>query len=377
MTLSFLYGSTLWIATSVASAQLAFPGTLGEAAKQLADRVATRASAASVVAEKESVPTSPAPTCPYCDGGHCIVCGQAGFRMDGESGALSYGIPVFDEPCYAPPAGAVSLSDNAAAPKATEPDDLPAETEVAAAVTDEADASADAEAVVEDDNSDAPRLGLLSRLSAAVDRAADVFDVRARISAGVVEASRAWELSRQWLASCRAVATVEPAPARSEATQRLHDWFAGRESPGLETAVAATAAEKPAAEESPAQPAVTKAVVEPAAVRAPAPVAEIDSLVPAEAFASPVFEAAEEVDWEAILAEAYLDRLRAEQERQVAAEESARADVPAADAESADPRQDVITPTLRTAAAALEQVGQAAIELSNRLRTMTDARVRR
>jgi hypothetical protein len=364
----------------MASAQLAFPGAIDRAAEQLSDNIAAHAKVADAVdraavdrvaANEETAPTPPTPTCPYCDGGHCVVCGQSGFRLDyGACGPYCGGL-AFDEPCYMTPAasvasGAPTSAASMPAPKAPEPDDSPLS----------AAESAEAPQVADADISDAPRSGILLTLSASLDRVAGAVSVRKSLSTGVVEASRAWEVTRQWLASRRPVATVEPAPKRNEATEKLYDWFASSKSPAIaagETA-AVTADASSVAHESASRPAVTKNV-------SPPKVAEIDSFVPAEAFAPLGGEKPREVDWEAAIAEAYLERVRAESAVTEADNERGTGDdFAAADllpSKSADPRQDLLTPTIRTAAVALERLGHAALDLSSRLRTLTDGSVRR
>ncbi len=332
MTLSLLYGSTLWIATSVASAQLAFPGAIERAAENLATKPAASSAAAASADSPSTTPLARSTNCPFCDGGDCIVCNQSGFRLDYDACGSHFGGPFFDEPCYASPVSSV-----ASAPKATEPDDLPS------------DVSAD---VVVDAEADSERAGLLSTLSNAVDRAPGVVSVRETLSAGVIEATRALELARQWLANRPHVVTVDPPPARTEASEKLRDWFASSDAPELAANPAATSAVNV---ETTAHPAVTKRF-------APPSVAEIDAFVPAEAFAPiAAVEPAERefVDWEAQLAQAYLDGVADEQRNRD------------------DPRQDVITPAIRTAAVALERFGHAALNLSGRLRSMADASVLR
>ncbi|MEX2187735.1 MAG: hypothetical protein WD875_13105 [Pirellulales bacterium] len=356
MALSFLYGSTFWIATSIASAQLAFPGAVERAAENLAARATASAevtpaqvasadngSAAAVASPSRSTSSL---ACPFCDGGDCIVCNQSGYRLDYDACGPYYGGPFFDEPCYAPP---FSSAASVPAPKATEPDDLADEVPVAVAEFDGAGENGVGE------NHDVPeRAGLLSTLSNAVDRAPGVAAVRGSVSAGVLEASRALELARQWLAGRPRVATVELPPARTEASDKLRDWFASSNSPEIAGNV-----------ESLAEPAVTKNV-------APS-VAQIDSLVPAEAFAPDAATANAAgkpsfVDWEAKLAEAYLDRSRAEASSAATVDSGLAKSGRVESGPNVDPN--VVAPAIRTAAVALERLGHAALNLSGRLRNM-------
>lgn len=341
MSLSLLYGSTVWIVTAVSSAQLAFPGAFDEAAA-LAER------AAQAAASRDA-----ATHCPYCATGPCVLCGQGALRMDYE-GCGSYVGPMFDEPCYASPAES-EVASAELAPQATEPD----------------------EAAV-DGNVTAERGGILSAMATAVEQAPGADLVRRSVSGGVMEASRALAWARAWLAESRGaesqgaelretVATVEPAPTRTptEASEKLRQWFASSPAVELNRDAEVEAGESLEVE---AQPAVTQDIEADSATEAAGDVPEIDSLVPAEAFAAPAAtEAAPDaaadaetfVDWEAEVAQAYLDRVHAEcgQEEEPG---------------YGDPRQDVVTPAIRTAAMALESLGQAAIRLSSQLRGVAE-----
>ncbi|RIK81535.1 MAG: hypothetical protein DCC68_08390 [Planctomycetota bacterium] len=347
MSLSILYGSTVWIVTAVSSAQLAFPGALDRAAA-LAKQVA-----------KSGASTDAASNCPYCAtgcaAGPCLLCGQGAFRMDFE-GCGSYSGPIFDEPCYATP-GQNAVASAEPAPRATEPDEMVYQGRT------------DGKSVVHGGGQDAERGGILSAMATAVERAPGADLVRESLSSGVMEASRALDMARQWIAGSQPVATVEPPPSYTptEASEKLRQWFASGSAADL-TPNAETDAGDPL--EAEAQRAVTRNVAaDPDASDAPIDVPEIDSLVPAEAFAVPlsrgvaVDEAATEadafVDWEAEVAQAYLARLHAE---------CGQDDDPT----DSDPRHDVVTPAIRTAAVALESLGQAAIRLSGQLRSVAD-----
>lgn len=408
MTLSFLYGTTLWIAASAASAQLAFPGAMDRAAERVADgfaevEEAARSTAdapahlaanadsgedAASVVDRAIAEAKPAADCLYCDGGHCIVCGQSGFRLDYDACGSHYAGPAFDLPCYASPLSSLTAKVSPPAPRAPEPDVPAAESPAG----DEVAATGDATAETDDaDEADSPRAGLLASLSDVVDRAVAAVCVRETVSAGAIEASRAWQVTREWLASRRAGDTVPP--ASREATEKLYDWFASGESPALGAATSRGASAPPSAGETAARPAVTKSFAaatietrsdEPTGDGDDGPVvAEIDTLVPAEAFAplasDPSGGAPGEVDWEAVLAEAYLDQVRAA--GQVSATAPADRNVEAAAIgvqrveEDGATERGAVAPAIRSAAVALERLGQAAIELSGRLHDLADGSV--
>jgi hypothetical protein len=310
MSMSILYGSTLWLATTLASAQVAFQGAF----PGVADRVAEHAAAAAV----SNGHAAPARNCPYCDGGECIVCNQSVMRFDLEDrAAIGYG---YDEPCFTPamPYAAEQTADAGPAPQATEPDDV----------------SADAVAVVEkasDVDADAERGGMLTTMARVAERVPGAGFVRSSLSSGAMEASRAVAWTRRWLAGSPQVATVAEKPATAaKRPTKLEEWFG--ESATGDLAVETTAeAELPSeavamAEETAAEPAVTAHV--------------------------------EMLDWEGEIAREYL----------AAAGESARGEE-----NLADPRHDVVTPTIRTAAVALEHLGNAAIDLAGRLRGLAEA----
>jgi hypothetical protein len=282
MSLTFLYGSTVWIVTTVASAQLAFPGAMEQAAA-LANRIP--ATSTEHVASRN---------CPHCISGDCIMCGQTAFRMDYE-GCGSYGGAGFAHPDYSADASD-ELAANEPAPHATEPDaPLPTGVE---------------------------RGGMLTVISTAVERAPGAEFVRETLSSGVQEASRALAVARGWLAERPKVATAPLPPnfTRTEAACRLRDWF------GVDDSLAIAAdlpGESVTGDESPSLPAVTRnAEVGPISV--------------------PHVE--EFVDWEAEIAREYNES-------------------------QADPRQDLLTPAIRTAAVALERLGYFALELSGQLRS--------
>jgi hypothetical protein len=309
MSLTFLYGSTVWIVTTVASAQLAFPGAMEQAA-DLAKPIPA--------ASSEHVASR---NCPHCIRGDCIMCGQSAFRMDYE-GCGSYGGAGFAGPDYSAAASDV-VAVNDPAPKATEPD-APA-----------------AVATVE-------RAGMLSAISVAVERAPGAEFVRETLSSGVQEASRALAVARRWLAERPKVSTAPLPPnyTQAEGASRLREWFGVGFSPEI---AANLPGECVTGDETPAQPAVTRSaeasLYNDVSVN---PVADIDSLVPQEAFGPPstvtTSDAEAFVDWEAEIAREYRQS-------------------------QADPRQDVLSPTIRTAAVALERLGYFALELSGRLRS--------
>ena len=351
MSLSILYGSTVWVVTAVSSAQLAFPDALDRAAA-LAKQVAMPGTS-----------TNAASDCPHCANdrvagyaaGPCVLCGQGMFRMDYE-GCGSYAGPIFDEPCYTAAAPNVVASAEPA-PRATEPDEAANR------------GGTGLKSALRDGEQEPERGGILSALATAIERTPGAEFVRESLSSGVIEASRAWDWARQWLAGSRPVATVEPPPAYTptEASEKLRQWFASGSAADL-----ATDAEPDAGDllEAESQRAITRnAADETDASDAPVDVPEIDSLVPAEAFAEPLSggvaadEAATDadafVDWEAEVAQAYLARIHAE-----CGQDEDPAD--------ADPRHDVVTPAIRTAAVALESLGQAAIRLSGQLRSVAD-----
>jgi hypothetical protein len=308
MSFSILYGSTLWLATTLASAQVAFQGAF----PGVADRVAEHAAAAAI----SSGHAAPARNCPYCDGGDCVVCNQGVMRFDLEDrAAVGFG---YDEPCFAPAmAYAPQLAADAGpAPQATEPDDV---------------LVADVVAEVEADN-DAERGGMLATMARVAERLPGANFVRNSLSEGAMEASRAVAWTRHWLAGSPRVATVaeKPAAVRGKRPTKLEEWF-GETATGDLAATADENAELPSeavamAEETAAEPAVTAHV--------------------------------EMLDWEGEIAREYL----------AAAGESA-----SAEENLADPRHDVVTPTIRTAAVALEHLGNAAIDLAGRLRGLAEA----
>ncbi len=313
MSLSIIYGSTLWLATTLASAQVAFQGAF----PGVAERVAEQAAAAAV----SSGHSTPARDCPYCDGGDCVVCNQGVMRFDLEDrAAVGFG---YDEPCFAPAmAYAPELTADAGpAPRATEPDDVLTADAVAV----------DAEVVTETD-ADAERGGMLSTMARVAERVPGSEFVRNSLSAGAMEASRAVAWTRQWLAGSPRVATVaeKPAAVRGKRPTKLEEWF-GDAAAGDLAIEAADDAELPSealamAEETAVQPAVTAQV--------------------------------EMLDWEGEIAREYLAAVGAEA---------------SANEELADPRQDLVTPTIRTAAVALEHLGNAAIEFAGRLRGLAEA----
>jgi hypothetical protein len=308
MSFSILYGSTLWLATTLASAQVAFQGAF----PGVADRVAEHAAAAAI----SSGHAAPARNCPYCDGGECIVCNQSVMRFDLEDrAAIGYG---YDEPCFTPamPYAAEQTADAGPAPQATEPDDV----------------SADAVAVVEkasEVDADAERGGMLTTMARVAERVPGAEFVRNSLSSGAMEASKAVAWTRRWLAGSPQVATVAEKPAAAKRPTKLEEWF-GESATGDLAVEAAADAELPSeavamAEETAAEPAVTAHV--------------------------------EMLDWEGEIAREYL----------------AAATEAGANESYGDPRHDVVTPTIRTAAVALETLGNAAIDLAGRLRGLAEA----
>jgi hypothetical protein len=262
------------------------------------------------------------------------VCSQGAFRLDGDTCGLP-DAAALDESLF--DAGN-SLAAGDPAPRATEPEDAAIESTVTASRSPAADVG----------NDDVERGGMLSALATAVERTPGAGAVRQTLSAGAMEASRALAVVRHWLAGPRQVATVEPPPppTPTEATEKLYDWF-GVDSPGELAGHRLDCADAPEyvalGDETAAHPAVTRNL-------GAAEVAQIDSLVPAEAFSTGESAKPGFIDWEAEVAQAH--------EREAALQD--------------DPRKDVITPTIRTAAVALERLGEAAISLSGRLRGLAE-----